>query len=179
MANADDSTTGCFSAWKYKHFTFLRIKDEINNYDGMENWCVRAHIVSAPQPHVCVSDNSVIVCICVCVCVCVQCNVCVWPNISSDTFTRHCKEGEGVCRNVEKSVEYMWPATDFLPVWCVVCGAVHMWPASDYLPGNPTLKITSQIGRHVAPKIWTRSSHFLKSVSSCTHLPRFHFALFD
>ena len=43
--------------------------------------------------------------VCVSVCVCALCTVqcvcvCVWPNISSDTFTRHCKEGEGVCRNV-------------------------------------------------------------------------------
>ena len=57
-------------------------------------------------------------------CMCVQCAVlseCVWPNISCDTFTRHCKEGEGgVCRNVEQH-------------YC----------APDYLPGNPTLKITS------------------------------------
>ena len=56
---------------------------------------------------------------------CVQCAVlseCVWPNISCDTFTRHCKEGEGgVCRNVEQ----------------------HYYCAPDYLPGNPTLKITS------------------------------------
>ena len=57
-------------------------------------------------------------------CMCVQCAVlseCVWPNISCDTFTRHCKEGEGgVCRNVEQH-------------YC----------APDYLPGNPTMKITS------------------------------------
>ena len=57
-------------------------------------------------------------------CICVQSAVlseCVWPNISCDTFTQHCKEGEGgVCRNVEQH-------------YC----------APDYLPGNPTLKITS------------------------------------
>ena len=90
-------------------------------------------------------------------------HVCVWPNISSDTFTRHCKEGEGVCRNVVQS------------------GVLHMWPATDYLPGNPTLKITRQIGRHLAPRselIPHILSAILKSVSSCTHLPRFDLAVF-
>ena len=49
------------------------------------------------------------------------------------------------------------------------CTVAHIW--SDYLPGNPTLKITRQIGRHFpGPKIWTHCSYFPSQPQICLFL---------